>query len=241
MTFLSALKIIGIVIACILGLVLLFVTLLLTVPFRYTADLKYVDRRLRADAEVRWELRAVRFWYHQSEDGSHDGELLLFGIRLMRFNTDSGWLSQQIAALKKWAADVYQAVMEAPEGPLNRVQKIRRELSRGEWADWSGRILNHAKITVMEIFPKEGDGEILFGLEDAYLTGKVLEACALLYPLYGTVFDVCPDFNSKVFTADLQLKGRPRAGKTLYHAAMLLYGRESQMLYQEFMRLTHNE
>ena len=239
--FLQVLKICGIVLACLIGLILLFIFLLLTVPFRYTAVIDMNGKKLKADANVRWDLKAVRFWYSQYEDGTHDGELLLFGIRLMRFDTDSGWLARQIEALKQWALKVYRGIAEAPEGPLECLLRIRRELTSPQWETCYKDLFQHLKTVILEVFPKEGNGNILFGTEDPYLTGKLLELLAVFYPLYGRVFAVCPEFNSKVFIADLDLKGRLKAGKILYHAALLLYGRKSKDLYREFMRLTHNE
>lgn len=58
------------------------------------------------------------------------------------------------------------------------------------------------------VFPKEIYGKAIFGFEDPYYTGKLLELFALLYAGAGDKLYVEPVWDRKVFEADLTLSGR---------------------------------
>jgi len=239
--FLTVLKILGITVACIIGLVILFVALLMLIPFRYVVDVDYRQKKLKLDATVRWDAKAVRVWYSQLEDGTHDGEALLFGIPVMRLNEDSDWMDQQIAKAKAWVKGIYCGIKEAPEGPVERLERIKTELTGPKWIKISRKLFERIKVIVLEVFPKEGKGTVVYGLVDPYITGKILETLAFFYPLYGNVFDICPSFQEKVFTMELKISNKFVAGKIIFNAVHLLFGKDTKDLYREFMRLTHNE
>lgn len=47
-----------------------------------------------------------------------------------------------------------------------------------------------------------------FGFEDPYLTGKALAGLSMLYPWYGDLIEIEPDFEEKVLEGNLHMRGR---------------------------------
>ena len=64
-----------------------------------------------------------------------------------------------------------------------------------------GRLIRH-------ILPRSLTGYLRYGLEDPYLTGRVLATACAFYPLYGKTFRLEPDFEELVFNCRAELKGR---------------------------------
>lgn len=61
-----------------------------------------------------------------------------------------------------------------------------------------------------EIRPRRGHGELRLGLGDPYGTGQAMQAAAFLYPLYGGVIDVIPDFDRSIIDGEAEIRGRIR-------------------------------
>ena len=61
---------------------------------------------------------------------------------------------------------------------------------------------------IRHIFPKEVSGRFVFGFEDPYYTGKLLELFALLYAGAGEALYVEPVWEKHKFEADLKFSGR---------------------------------
>lgn len=69
------------------------------------------------------------------------------------------------------------------------------------------------------ILPTKIKGCVKFGMEYPETTGKTLGIICMFYGLYGEKVDVIPDFENKVFEADLLFKGRIR----LYRVLIVAY------------------
>ena len=91
------LKITGIVIACILGLVILVVTAVLFVPVRYKVNADYHDR-FKAQAKVSW-LGILRLMI--SYDEELDIKAKAFFITVYNNNDENSKVSEQKKAKKK--------------------------------------------------------------------------------------------------------------------------------------------
>lgn len=66
--------------------------------------------------------------------------------------------------------------------------------------------------------PEKVKGEIMFGFEEPYYTGKILAYLAMLYPFFGEWLKVTPDFEKRVLKGNLHIKGHMR----MNHAAIAL-------------------
>ena len=58
------------------------------------------------------------------------------------------------------------------------------------------------------VLPRKIRGSITFGCDDPALTGQILGAVAIAYPLYGKGVAVYPRFEEKILEGQLQMKGR---------------------------------
>lgn len=61
---------------------------------------------------------------------------------------------------------------------------------------------------IRHVLPRKIRGSITFGCEDPALTGQILGAVAIAYPLYGKGVAVYPRFGEKILEGQLQMKGR---------------------------------
>ena len=61
---------------------------------------------------------------------------------------------------------------------------------------------------IRHFLPRKIRGSITFGCEDPALTGQILGAVAIAYPLYGKGVAVYPRFEEKILEGQLQMKGR---------------------------------
>ena len=64
-----------------------------------------------------------------------------------------------------------------------------------------GRLIGH-------ILPRKLSGYLEFGLDDPYLTGRVLATACVFYPLYGKTFRLEPDFEQLIFNCKADIEGR---------------------------------
>lgn len=87
------------------------------------------------------------------------------------------------------------------------------------------------------ILPTKLKGNVKFGMADPESTGKVLGVICMFYGLYGDKVDLDPDFENKVFEADVQFKGRIRLYRILL-ATFKLWRNEWLKKLMEFVK-TH--
>lgn len=73
------------------------------------------------------------------------------------------------------------------------------------------RILHH-------MLPRKIRGSVVFGFEDPSVTGQVLGAAAIFYPIYGKNIQICPSFEKKVLTGEGKMRGRLILGYLLWQA-----------------------
>lgn len=71
---------------------------------------------------------------------------------------------------------------------------------------------------IRHVLPRKIRGSITFGCEDPALTGQILGAVAIAYPLYGKGVAVYPRFEEKILEGQLQMKGRIVAACLLWQA-----------------------
>lgn len=96
--------------------------------------------------------------------------------------------------------------------------------------------LRHIADVLKKLFvrlsPRDASGYVSFGTGDPYDTGRVMEAAAFLYPLYGDRIKVIPVFDKAALESRLSLKGRFR----LYQAAFPLIGLLRDKEVRSFVR-----
>ena len=85
---------------------------------------------------------------------------------------------------------------------------------------------------IMHIFPRDISGRFVFGFEDPYYTGKLLELFALLYAGAGDALYVEPVWEKHRFEADLKFSGRMWALYVLIIFLKLILNKD----FKEFRR-----
>lgn len=71
---------------------------------------------------------------------------------------------------------------------------------------------------IRHVLPRKIKGSVTFGCEDPALTGQILGAVAIAYPLYGKGVAVYPRFEEKILEGNLRMKGRIVAACLLWQA-----------------------
>ena len=64
--------------------------------------------------------------------------------------------------------------------------------------------------------PQKVNGTVVYGTGDPCSTGMSLGAASILYARYGENIKIRPDFENKVFEAELTVRGRVRLIRFLY-------------------------
>lgn len=84
------------------------------------------------------------------------------------------------------------------------------------------------------LLPRRGSINILFGLEDYGLTGKILGAYYGLLGYIGKVVHVQADFGNNVFETDFNLKGRIYTVNVLYQFLRIYFDKDCRKLIKLF-------
>jgi len=93
---------------------------------------------------------------------------------------------------------------------------------------------NHATISLLSeslvkllkhILPGRLRGDVTFGFEDPYYTGKVLQYAAMLYPVFHFL-QVHPLFDEKRLEGEMEFKGKIRLSYVLWIAAKVYFNRD---------------
>ena len=85
-----------------------------------------------------------------------------------------------------------------------------------------------------KLLPKKLRGNIYFGTGDPALTGELLGAAAIFYPLYGTGVQVTPDFEETVLRGELFVEGRLRMVTLVQIVWKLFWDKNIRFVYAKF-------
>lgn len=87
-------------------------------------------------------------------------------------------------------------------------------------------VMRELKRLLRVLCPGKIRGNVRFGFDDPYLTGKTLAALGALYPFWARTLFVTPEFEEKVFEGNIFIKGKLRVISFIKSAAALLWQRE---------------
>ena len=95
-------------------------------------------------------------------------------------------------------------------------------------------VWKQAGILMRQVLPKKISGDLHFGTSDPALTGQILGAIGIFYPLFMDNVKVEPDFERAVLEGELFLKGRLRMASVVRIAWRLFRDRNVRYVYRRF-------
>ncbi len=90
------------------------------------------------------------------------------------------------------------------------------------------KLLRHIK-------PRKVEGDVKFGFDDPYITGRILVAISPFYGLYGESFTVTPVFDESVIEGKVRLKGRVRVFTVLVIIIRMMMDKNFRYLLSRFL------
>lgn len=190
------------------------------------------EDRLDKDTEAHPEKDTVSEKSLDAEKSFHD----LSGSIRDRFEAVLSEMRIRLKGIADTAAGIYEAVKEKTD-KAGRLYALYHD-SRYQ-ADIS--MAKRQAVTLLkEIRPRKGHGRLMLGTGDPYSTAQAMQAAALLYPVYGDVIEVIPDFEGQIFEADADIRGRVHAVVLLYCAGRIFFCRKLRRLYHEAKRIIND-
>lgn len=197
------LKITGIVIACILGLVILVVTAVLFVPVRYKVNADYHDR-FKAQAKVSW-LGILRLMI--SYDEELDIKAKAFFITVYNNNDENSKVSEQKKAKKKKEKKPEENIFSASDKDVEKLTE-KEEKPQIKMAE----AVNETKEDVQNV--KEAVSEDESGnIQNRSFFNKVKDKCFVIYTKIKEIIKLIRDTVKKISGAADRLKEKVSMAK----------------------------
>ena len=197
------LKITGIVIACILGLVILVVTAVLFVPVRYKVNADYHDR-FKAQAKVSW-LGILRLMI--SYDEELDIKAKGFFITVYNNNDENSKVSEQKKAKKKKEKKPEENIFSASDKDVEKLTE-KEEKPQIKMAE----AVNETKEDVQNV--KEAVSEDESGnIQNRSFFNKVKDKCFVIYTKIKEIIKLIRDTVKKISGAADRLKEKVSKAK----------------------------
>ena len=197
------LKITGIVIACILGLVILVVTAVLFVPVRYKVNADYHDR-FKAQAKVSW-LGILRLMI--SYDEELDIKAKAFFITVYNNNDENSKVSEKKKAKKKKEKKPEENIFSASDKDVEKLTE-KEEKPQIKMAE----AVNETKEDVQNV--KEAVSEDESGnIQNRSFFNKVKDKCFVIYTKIKEIIKLIRDTVKKISGAADRLKEKVSKAK----------------------------
>lgn len=197
------LKITGIVIACILGLVILVVTAVLFVPVRYKVNADYHDR-FKAQAKVSW-LGILRLMI--SYDEELDIKAKAFFITVYNNNDENSKVSEQKKAKKKKEKKPEENIFSASDKDVEKLtgKEEKPQIKMAEAVNETKEDVQNVKEAVSE----DESGNI----QNRSFFNKVKDKCFVIYTKIKEIIKLIRDTVKKISGAADRLKEKVSKAK----------------------------
>lgn len=90
----------------------------------------------------------------------------------------------------------------------DKMKKVKEFLESDHFIRGKNLVLTETKKIVLHVRPRKVKGYLKFGTEDPFLTGEILAAAGIFYPLYGENFTVEPYFDQNILEGSVFIRGR---------------------------------
>lgn len=92
----------------------------------------------------------------------------------------------------------------------DKIKQMKKILDSDSFREAKTFLLGECKCILLHILPGKIKGELRFGCEDPALTGQILAAAGVFYPLYGKSLSIYPYFDRKILEGKVEFRGRMR-------------------------------
>lgn len=206
MILLEILKWIGIVLACIVGLLLAILLLVLFVPIKYSLKGEYVTgNNPFADFKASWLLSLVSFSFSYHENKTSNS-LKICGIsKKNKKKTKENDEEKEADEAKS------EEESEKKNSPKRKIYgKIKKGVNLIQSDEFSQSLLLFRKKfvkLVIALLPKRSKVSGSLGFENPETTGKVCAYLGMLYPLLPKGVNVVGDFENPTIDVHAKIKG----------------------------------
>lgn len=210
------LKILGIILAIVLGILLVSVGIVLFFPVQYKVNADATDgmNSLKVKGSFSWFFHFVsgRFIY---DKGKCHSEIRVVGIKIKNKKEPKTCKKEKEkpnSQVKK--RGFLGKIKYTIKTIYDRIKMLIRKKTQVEdfLADKSHkRAWKSIKVELVKLWkvikPKKMVTDIEFGTEDPSLTGKILAGLSILFPFYPTTTNIVPVFEKKVLRGEVFAKG----------------------------------
>lgn len=143
-------------------------------------------------------------------------------------------IEQWIEKLKCTSKKIYDMMITLKEQTAEIKHFINSETHQNAFF----KLLSELKRFVKKAKPKKLSGKILFGFEDPSITGRVLGGMSMIYPYLQEHLTISADFEKKVLSGNLYIKGRIRLSMFLSFLLYLFWDKTVRITIHHILKLS---
>lgn len=259
------LKIIGLILAILLGIILICLALILLSPIRYKA-------RVHADGNVESMTARLKFsWIFHIVSGfvEFQDKKLSWQIRILgrQIKKKKQGIVKKDAKKQEDVEEKTESVKDEAEDEtevkkenrrkknffqkikytiLNIYDKIKMfikfkvklvEFLQNKTHQTAWEVVKEEFFKLLKLLkPKKMIADVEFGFEDPSLTGKVLAGISVLYPFYPDTICITPNFTQQIVDGDARMKGRVGVIPLLKIFRKLFYDKNVRKTYADIKK-----
>ncbi len=222
------LKILGIILAIVFGMLLLAGCAIFFVPLRYSLQASALGDKesLRVTAKVTWclHLLSAKVEY---KDKKLQQKIRVLGIEIKQRERQKSKKGKKELQEKK---TVWQKIKYTIRKICDMIKTYKEKkeslaefiVDKTHVAAWK-RLKSEIVGLIRYLRPKTMSVRLHFGFEDPSLTGKCAAALSMLYPFYGDNIQVTPNFHEEILEGKATVKGQIRGIRAFIVAKNLFF------------------
>lgn len=257
------LKIIGMILLTILGILILLLCMVFFIPVNYQVQTSTDDgiNALTFEAKAHWLLHLFSAYYVYKDKKSdwqvrigwktfnhkdNESKVKEDNVEETSVKKDKSEKTQDESKDKKSEEEVNQKqtwfekikctilkICDKIKSLWEAKEKVTAFLTDDVHVEAFKIIKKEIGILAGHLSPRRIKGFVRYGFEDPYQTGQILAALSIFYPFYGENVEIYPNFEEKILKGDLYIKGHIRT----IHFALLLW----RLFFNRYIRITYRD
>lgn len=115
-----------------------------------------------------------------------------------------------------------------------KIKNILEFMKSQQFLNGRSLVLKESKRLVLHIVPRKIRGILKFGTDDPCVTGQILAAASIFYPLYGEHFTIEPYFDRNILEGEIYVRGRIYGMALLRMAWNLFWDSDVRYIVKKF-------